>query len=51
MVAWFVVCLMALIALLLTSGLYRSRARRRRLIAEFRQMRAARKARWSGAGT
>lgn len=50
LIAWFVICLVALpIVYVVVSGFYRSKMRRRRLIAEFHRMRAERRAAWTRA--
>lgn len=51
LLAWFVICLVALpIVYAVVSGLYRSKMRKRKLVAEFRRMRAERRAAWGQAG-
>ena len=48
LVAWFVICLVALpIAYAVATGFYRSKMRKRRLLADFRRLQAERKARWA----
>ena len=48
LVAWFLICLVTLpIVMAVMSGLYRSKTRKRRLMAEFQQLRAERRAAWT----
>ena len=48
LLAWFLICLVALpVVYAVVSGLYRSKMRKRRLVAEFRRMRDERRAAWA----